>query len=78
MSHSAKVSARLVVGDLHVKVAKTNGDSLTLAEECELAPKTEAQLSIVIDERKSTQLILLSDGATAGQREVRYWVLAHF
>jgi hypothetical protein len=27
-----------------------NRDYLTLAEECELAPKTEAQLSVVIDE----------------------------
>jgi hypothetical protein len=78
MSHSAKVSAHLVVGDLHLEVAKMNRDYLTLAEECELAPKTEAQLSIVIDAKKSTQMILLDDGAAAGRRQVRYSVLVPF
>jgi hypothetical protein len=55
-----------------------NRDYLTLADACELAPETEAQLNIIIDEKKSTRMILLNDGVAVGQREVRYSVLAPF
>lgn len=78
MGYSAIVAAYLVVKRLRVDVAKTNREYLTLAEACELAPETEAQLNIIIDEKKSTQMILLNDGVVAGQREVRYSVLAPF
>jgi hypothetical protein len=76
--YSATVEAYLTIGSQRVQVAKINGDYLTLAEARELAPKTEAQLNIVIDEKKSTRMVLLSDGSAAGQREVRYSVLAPF
>jgi hypothetical protein len=76
MTHSAKVSAYLCVADLRVDIAKMNRDYLTLADACELAPETEAQLNVIIDEKKSTQMILLNDGVAAGQREVRYSVPA--
>ena len=59
-----------------MQIAKLNRDYLTLADSCELAPETEAQLNVVIDEKKSTQMILLNSGVAAGQREVRYSVLA--
>lgn len=72
------MAAYLSIGSQRVQVAKMNRDYLTLAEECELAPKTEAQLSIVIDEKKSTQMILLDEGVAAGRRQVRYSVLAPF
>ena len=39
-----------------------NREYLTLAEACELAPETEAQLNIIIDEEKSTQMVLLNEG----------------
>jgi DNA phosphorothioation-dependent restriction protein DptG len=78
MPHSAKVSAFLSVRGQRVHVAKMNRDYLTLVDACELAPKTEAQLNIIIDEKKSTRTILLTDGVAAGQREVRYSVLAPF
>jgi hypothetical protein len=55
-----------------------NGEYLTLADACEFGPGTEAQMSIIIDEQESTQMILLSDGVAAGQRQVRYSVLAPF
>jgi len=76
--YSASVAAYLVIGDERLQVAKINGDYLTLAETCELAPKTEAELNIVIDEKSSTQAILLGDGVAAGDRNVRYSVLTPF
>ena len=76
--YSASVAAYLSVGCQRVQVAKMNRDYLTLANACELAPDTEAQLDIIIDEKKSTRMILLNDGVVAGQREVRYSVLAPF
>ena len=78
MPHSAKVSAYVLAGSHRVDIAKMNRDYLTLADACELAPATEAQLNIIIDGKKSTQIILLNDGVAAGQREVRYSVLAPF
>jgi|1185.fasta_scaffold657079_2 hypothetical protein len=76
--HSAAIAAYLSVGGQRVQVAKMNGDYLTLAETCELAPKTEAQLNICIDGKKSTQIVLLDDGAPAGQRKVRYSMVSPF
>ena len=76
--YSASVAAYLSVAGQHVQVAKMNRDYLILADACELAPNTEAQLNVVIDEKKSTRMISLSDGVAAGQREVRYSVLAPF
>jgi hypothetical protein len=76
--HSASVAAFLSVGGQRVDVAKINRDYLTLAEACELAPETEAQLNVIVDEKKSTRMILLNDGVAAGQREVRYSVVAPF
>jgi hypothetical protein len=76
--YSASVAAYLTVGGQRVQVAKINRDYLTLADTCELAPETEAQLNIIIDEKKSTQMVLLCDGAAGSQRLVRYSVLAPF
>jgi hypothetical protein len=67
-----------IVAALQVPVTKINREYVTLAESCELAPKTEAQLTIVINEKKSTQMILLNDGVASGQRQVRYAALAPF
>jgi hypothetical protein len=78
MAHSAKVSAYFLVGSQCIDIAKMNRDYLTLADACELAPETEAELNIIIDEMKSAQMVLLNDGVAAGQREVRYSVLAPF
>ncbi len=78
MPHYAKIYSYLTVAGQQVPVAKINREYLTVAETCELAPKTEAQLNIVIDEKKSMQMILLNDGVAAGQRQMRYSVLAPF
>jgi hypothetical protein len=76
--YSASVAAYLIVGGQRVQVAKLNREYLTLADACELAPETEAQLNVIIDEKKSTRVIVLNDGVAPGQREVRYSVLAPF
>jgi hypothetical protein len=76
--YSASIVAYLSVGSQLLQVAKMNRDYLTLAAACELAPKTEAQLNIVIDEKKSSRMILLDEGVALSQREVRYSVLAPF
>jgi hypothetical protein len=66
------------MGNHRVYVAKMNRHYLTLADACEFAPETDAELNIIVDERKSTQVICLVDGVSAGQREVRYSMLAPF
>jgi hypothetical protein len=76
--YSASITAYLSIAGQRIQIAKLNRDYLTLAESCELAPATEAQLNVIIDEKKSTQMVLLNDGASAGQREVRYSMLAPF
>jgi hypothetical protein len=76
--YSATVAAYLTVGGQRVHIAKMNREYLTLADACELAPETEAELNVVVDDQKATQMILLVDGVSAGQREVRYSVLAPF
>jgi hypothetical protein len=76
--YSASVAAYLIVGNQRLHVAKLNRDYLTLADACELAPETEAQLTVVIDEKKSTRMILLNDGVAAGQRQARYSTVAPF
>jgi hypothetical protein len=76
--YSASISAYLTVGTERFQIAKMNRDYLTLAEPCELAPNTEGQITVVVDEKKSTQMIALSDGVTSNHRGARYSVLAPF
>ena len=76
--HSAKVSAYLLIQRKRVDIAKLNRDYLTLADACELGPETEAQLTFIVDAKKSTRMILLNDGVALGQREARYSVLSPF
>jgi hypothetical protein len=76
--HSATVSAYLTVGSRRIEIAKTNREYLTFADAWELAPETEAQLNIIIDGKKSTQVIVLNDGALGSQRQVRYLELTSF
>jgi hypothetical protein len=76
--YSATVAAYLSVGSRRVDIAKMNRENLTLADSCELAPQTEAQLNIIVDDRTTSQMISLVDGATTGHREVRYSILAPF
>jgi hypothetical protein len=61
-----------------VDIAKMNREYLTLAGACELASETEAELIVTINAKESTRTILLNDGVAAGQREVRYSLLAPF
>jgi hypothetical protein len=76
--YSAAVFAYMRVGNQRLRIAKMNREFLTLAEPCELAPGTEAELHVIVDRKKSSRTILLNDGIASDQREVRYSVLAPF
>jgi hypothetical protein len=76
--YSAVVFAYLTVGSQRIRIAKMNRDCLTLAELCQAPPETEAELHIIVDRKKTSRMILLNDGIAAGQREVRYSILAPF
>lgn len=76
--YSATVAAYLTVGPVNIRIAKLNSQKLTLAEFCELPPRTEAELNVIVDRRKSARTVLLVNGVAHGQREVPYSVLVPF
>ena len=77
--YSADVEGFLVVRDgPRIRLAKTNGSTLTLAESCELAPGTLGDLLVIVDGEKSSRLVVLPDGISIGQSQVRYTVAAPF
>jgi hypothetical protein len=72
--YSASVEAFLVIGEQRLKVAKTGRDSVVLVEPCELPLGTECELVTFVDGRRNSRSVVLDDGASLGQREVRYSV----
>ncbi len=77
--YSADVEGFLVVrGGPRIRLAKTNGDTLTLAESCELAPGTLGELLVIVDGKKNSRLVVLPRGVSMGQSLVRYTVAAPF
>lgn len=70
--YSASVEGFLVVGDVRYRLAKTNGETFTLAESCEVAPLTEAEMLIIVDGDADSQRIVLPDGIAQGQTCVAY------
>lgn len=76
--YSADVEAFLVVSGQSLRLAKTNGDSFVLSEACELVPGTSGELVVIIDGQRSSNLVALPDGVTAGQTIVKYDVVAPF
>jgi hypothetical protein len=76
--YSASVEAFLVVGDQHIRLAKTGPDKVVLVEPCELAPGNEGELAIIVDGHSDSQTVILDDGAMSDRHEVRYSVLAPF
>lgn len=70
--YSAHVEGFLVLDGRRIRVAKTNGETITLAEACELPPGTEGDLLIIIDGDADSKRIELPDGVALGQRAVRY------
>jgi hypothetical protein len=61
-----------------IRLAKTNGSSITLAETYELAPGTVGELLVIVDGQSDSRQVLLPDGVAKGQTVVSYSVAAPF
>lgn len=76
--YSATVVSYLIVCDVRYRLAKTNGSSLTLDEDCELDPGTVAEMAITVDGDTEIQTVELPEGARRGQRKITYRRVAPF
>ena len=76
--YSASVEAFLVVNGDRIRIAKTNGRTFSLAEPCELVPGTTGDLLIIVDDEVRSKMVVLLDGAIAGETVVNYVVAAPF
>lgn len=77
--YSASVEGFLVIDEsTRLRLAKTNGFSLLLAEPCELPAGTEADLLIIIDGTSDSKRVVLPEGATADNPEVKYLAAVPF
>jgi hypothetical protein len=72
--YSASVEGFLVVGVERFRLAKTNGQTITLAESCELSPGTECELLVIVDGNASARCVRLPEGVTMGQSVIKYEV----
>ncbi|MBX7164957.1 MAG: hypothetical protein K1X74_01290 [Pirellulales bacterium] len=75
---SATVRSFLVIGRQKYRLAKTNGVTLTLDEDCVAAPGTMAEMQIIVDGDVRTKLVLLPDGIVPGHRKAAYQTAAPF
>ena len=71
--YSATVEGFLVVGDERFRLGKTNDRTLTLADPCELAPGTIAEILIIVDGDPSSRMVEIPGGIFAGQCVVEYF-----
>jgi hypothetical protein len=76
--YSASVEGLLIVGSDILRLAKTNGRTLVLAEPRELAPKTCGELRITVDGEVHSRRVVLPSGSTAEQTLIEYDVIAPF
>jgi hypothetical protein len=76
--YSATVEGFFVVGEQRVRVAKSNGSRIVLAEQCEVPPGTEGELLVIVDGSKSSRRVIVPSGIVAGQSVVEYQVAAPF
>jgi hypothetical protein len=76
--YSASVEAFLVVDGDPIRLAKTNGNTITLAKPHELLPGTIGELLIIVDNDERSTTVVLPDGAIANQTVVNYRVTAPF
>jgi hypothetical protein len=71
--YSASVEAYLIVEDRRLRVAKTNGVDLVLAEPADdIASGTDAELLIIIDGSQDSRQVTLTHGVLAGQQTIPY------
>ncbi len=76
--YSANVESYLVVGQSRFRLARTNGITLTLAEDCQLPAGLLAEMHISVDGDPWVRTIQLPNGVAPGQRKVRYREVAPF
>lgn len=70
--YSATVESYLVVAKSRYRIAKSNGETITLDEDCELPPATSATLEISVDGDVWVRRVALPGGAQKGQRRIAY------
>jgi hypothetical protein len=76
--YSADVEGFFIVGELRIRLAKTNGSAFFLAESCELPPGTEGDLLVIIDGKSTSRHVEITDGIVPGQTLVRYQTAVPF
>jgi hypothetical protein len=76
--YSATVEGFFVLNGKRLRVAKTNGRTLVLAEPSEFAPGTAGELLIIVDGHEDSRRVMLPDGAVGGQTLINYEVVAPF
>ncbi len=76
--YSATVEGFFVVGEQRVRVAKSNGSRIVLAEQCEVPPGTEGELLVIVDGAERSRRVIVPNGVVAGQTFVEYQVAAPF
>ncbi len=76
--YSSEVEGYLVINGRRIRLAKTNGRTLLLAEPCELAPGTEGELLVIVDGKRSSRRITLPMGVVGSEKNVAYEVVAPF
>lgn len=76
--YSADVEGFLVVGGTRIRLAKTNGQTMVVADPCELSPGAEGELLVIVDGSKSSRRVVIEDGIVRGQTIVKYRVAAPF
>ena len=77
-SYSARIEGFLVARGQRFRVAKSNDQTVTLAEACELPPGTECDIVVIIDGNRSSLRVILPDGIAQGKSTVSYKVVAPF
>jgi hypothetical protein len=76
--YSADVEGFFVVNGEYIRLAKSNGSTFVLAEQCELPPRTEGDLLTIIDGHRDSRRVIIPDGVFVGQTAVGYKVVAPF
>ncbi len=62
----------MLAGSARYRLAKTNGVTFVMDEDCDVPPRTEAKLLIIVDGQESYKRVFLPDGVTPGLKRVRY------
>ena len=76
--YSAEVQGFFVVGQDHLRLAKTNGCAFALAESRQLLAGTEGDLLVIVDGVKSSRRVAVVEDVPLGQSTVKYAVTAPF